>query len=186
MLSATWEMKNSEYAFRLRGCHSLRLIFPNHSAIHILSVRLSYGSPISFPLPHIHNARMLDMYVFWPSALSLTATHAIASLSFPPVTEMFHFTGFASLSGCSPLGLRVAPFGYPRLNGYLLLIVAFRSLSRPSSLSTTKASTKCPYYLNYCALSKIISNLLELFYDIRYAFIFWMFVALCLVIISDH
>ena len=92
---------------------------------------------------------MLDMYVFWPLTLSLTATYAIASLSFPPATEMFHFAGFASLSGCSPLGLRVAPFGYPRLNGYLLLIVAFRSLSRPSSLSTTKAFTNCPYYLNY-------------------------------------
>ena len=93
------------------------------------------------------------MYVFWPLTLSLTATYAIASLSFPPATEMFHFAGFASLSGCSPLGLRVAPFGYPRLYGYLLLIVAFRSLSRPSSLSTTKAFTNCPYYLNYYSTS---------------------------------
>ena len=129
-----------------------------------LSVRLSYGSSILLPLPHIHNARMLDMYVFWPSALSLTATYAIASLSFPPVTEMFHFTGFAFLSECRALALRVAPFGYPRLFGYLLLIVAFRSLSRPSSLSTTKASSNRPYYLNYlCAcFLMIISNHLEL------------------------
>ena len=34
---------------------------------------------------------------------------------------------------------RVAPFGYPRINGYLLLPEAFRSLSRPSSAPDAKA-----------------------------------------------
>ena len=33
----------------------------------------------------------------------------------------------------------VSPFGYPRINGYLLLPVAFRSLSRPSSAPDAKA-----------------------------------------------
>ena len=32
-------------------------------------------------------------------------------------------------------------------NGYLLLTVAYRSLSRPSSASCAKASTVCPYHL---------------------------------------
>ena len=36
---------------------------------------------------------------------------------------------------------RVSPFGYQRIAGYLLLPVAFRSLSRPSSASGAKAST---------------------------------------------
>ena len=36
---------------------------------------------------------------------------------------------------------RVSPFGYPRIIGYLLLPVAFRSLSRPSSALSAKAST---------------------------------------------
>ena len=35
----------------------------------------------------------------------------------------------------------VSPFGYLRLNGYLLLPAAFRSLSRPSSALSAKAST---------------------------------------------
>ena len=34
---------------------------------------------------------------------------------------------------------RVAPFGYPRINGYLLLPEAYRSLSRPSSAPDAKA-----------------------------------------------
>ena len=34
---------------------------------------------------------------------------------------------------------RVAPFGDPRINGYLLLPEAFRSLSRPSSAPDAKA-----------------------------------------------
>ena len=36
---------------------------------------------------------------------------------------------------------RVSPFRYLRLYGYLLLPVAFRSLSRPSSALSAKAST---------------------------------------------
>ena len=34
---------------------------------------------------------------------------------------------------------RIAPFGYPRINAYLRLPVAFRSLSRPSSAPSAKA-----------------------------------------------
>ena len=36
--------------------------------------------------------------------------------------------------------MRVAPFGCPRISGYLLLPAAFRSLSRPSSAPSAKAS----------------------------------------------
>ena len=35
----------------------------------------------------------------------------------------------------------VSPFGYLRISGYLLLPAAFRSLSRPSSALSAKAST---------------------------------------------
>ena len=40
---------------------------------------------------------------------------------------------------------RVSPFRYLRLNGYLLLPAAFRSLSRLSSALSAKASTLCSY-----------------------------------------
>ncbi len=43
---------------------------------------------------------------------------------------------------------RVSPFGYRRVTGYLLLTAAFRSLSRPSSALSAKASTLRPFLLN--------------------------------------
>ena len=44
---------------------------------------------------------------------------------------------------------RVSPFRYLRLNGYLLLPAAFRSLSRLSSALSAKASTLRPYQLDH-------------------------------------
>ena len=51
---------------------------------------------------------------------------------------------------CSGRGLlcRVSPFGYLRVNGYVLLTAAFRSLSRPSSAPSAKASALRPYQLD--------------------------------------
>ena len=52
---------------------------------------------------------------------------------------MVHFTQydfrtlFHSGAGCRNRSLRVTPFGCPRINGYVLLPAAYRSLSRPSS-----------------------------------------------------
>ena len=44
---------------------------------------------------------------------------------------------------------RVAPFGHPRFNACLRLLVAFRSLPRPSSALGAKASTVCPCSLDF-------------------------------------
>ena len=43
---------------------------------------------------------------------------------------------------------QVSPFRYLRINGYLLLPEAFRSLSRLSSALSAKASTLCSFLLN--------------------------------------
>ena len=43
---------------------------------------------------------------------------------------------------------RVSPFGYLRIIGYVLLPEAFRSLSRPSSALSAKASTLRPSYFD--------------------------------------
>ena len=43
---------------------------------------------------------------------------------------------------------RVSPFRNPRIDGYLPLPAAYRSLSRLSSALSAKASTLCPYQLN--------------------------------------
>ena len=44
-------------------------------------------------------------------------------------------------------GCRVSPFGHPRINAYVRLPEAFRSLSRPSSPVRAKASTVRPVRL---------------------------------------
>ena len=71
-------------------------------------------------------------------------------MSFPPANEMFQFAGFASRTygfspGCpgSSPG-RVAPFGDPGINDRSHLPLAFRSVPRPSSPLSAKASTRCP------------------------------------------
>ena len=43
---------------------------------------------------------------------------------------------------------RVSPFGNPRINAYLRLPVAYRSLSRPSSALSAKAFPLRPLQLN--------------------------------------
>jgi hypothetical protein len=67
-------------------------------------------------------------------------------MSFPPGTEMFQFPGFAPrIKSGVHLAVRVSPFGYPRINGRSPLPAAFRSVPRPSSPLSTKASTKRSY-----------------------------------------
>ena len=50
---------------------------------------------------------------------------------------------------------RVSPFRYLRVIGYLLLTAAFRSLSRPSSALSAKASSLRPYQLNLYSLPTV-------------------------------
>ena len=68
-------------------------------------------------------------------------------MSFPPATEMFQFAGFASLTYLFSQGYPrgwVAPFGDPGINDRSHLPRAFRSVPRPSSPLSAKASTRCP------------------------------------------
>ena len=76
-------------------------------------------------------------------------------MSFPPGTEMVQFPGsaFAYLwiqyaMTRSP-ARRVTPFGHPRISGCVLLPTAFRSLPRPSSYSSSEASTMNPFSLDH-------------------------------------
>ena len=52
----------------------------------------------------------------------------------------------------------VSPFGNPRVKGYLLLTVAYRSLSRPSSALSAKASTLRSFLLDLMFLLKLLSK----------------------------
>ena len=84
----------------------------------------------------------------WALSLSLTTTQKIDSfLSLPPGTKMFQFPGFPSYTLCVQVSITqhylrwVPSFGYPRIKSHLHFPVAFRSLSRPSSAPSAKAST---------------------------------------------
>ena len=88
---------------------------------------------------------------------------------------MFQFPAFALSTLCIrvkvPLTWWVSPFGYPRINAYSQLPVAFRSVSRPSSPLIAKASTKCSYHSLDSSLC--INNLLSILLSkIFYPFIF--------------
>ena len=62
---------------------------------------------------------------------------------------MFQFSGFASrITGYHNRLWWVAPFGDPRIKGYLHLPAACRSLSRPSSPLRAKASSVRPFLLS--------------------------------------
>ena len=59
---------------------------------------------------------------------------------------------------------RVAPFGYPRINGYLLLPEAYRSLSRPSSAPDAKAFPLRSFQLDLSLFSqRLVREFLVLF-----------------------
>ena len=63
---------------------------------------------------------------------------------------MFQFTGFPLLhylvhAAVTGFACRVSPFGYLRIEAYVQLPAAFRSLSRPSSALDAKAFTVCPF-----------------------------------------
>ena len=81
----------------------------------------------------------------WPLPRSLATTYGISvDVSSSPYLDVSvqavpFLRLFCSTADDGVLRRRVAPFGDPRINGYLLLPEAFRSLSRPSSAPDAKA-----------------------------------------------
>ena len=118
-------------AFRLRGSHPLRQAFPDLSANFVLRDDRPQPRRINPPV--------------WPLPRSLATTYGISvdfsSRSYLDVSVQIvpHVHLFYSMHVPGVLLQGVPPFGNPRINGYLLLPVAYRSLSRPSSAPDAKA-----------------------------------------------
>ena len=98
-----------------------------------------------------HNPGVAEATPVWAGPRSLAATDGISSLiSLPRGTEMVHFPLFASSTLCIQVEITghdssgVAPFGHLRIKACLPLPEAFRSLLRPSSPLSAKASTVNP------------------------------------------
>ena len=124
-------------AFRLRGYHALRPRFPARSAMRRFS-RNFPGHPRAALQPRSRRFGLL------PVRSPLLGESLL--ISFPGLLRWFtspsvaHAAYFIQLSMCTPCDVRVAPFGHLRVNGYVLLTAAFRSLSRPSSPYSSQAS----------------------------------------------
>ena len=119
------------FSFRLRVSHPLWMAFPGHSTN--LSDRCAGPQPRRINPP------------VWPLPRSLATTCGISvdvfsspyldvSVQAVPFLHLFY-----SMQDDWILSSRVAPFGNLRVTGYLLLTVAYRSLSRPSSAPDAKA-----------------------------------------------
>ena len=117
-------------------------------------VPLSNGLCLSsLRIARVHTPKIRRSSV-WALSISLAATLKIdvsfsscgyLDVSVPRVSSvklLIHLTVTAHY--CS----RVAPFGYLRVTGYVLLTAAFRSLSRPSSALSAKASALCSFSLD--------------------------------------
>src|SRR5579872_6682954 len=88
---------------RIRDCHPLRSRFPSSSAS-----KPFCNSVLEAPRP-----RPAEAGRFRLSSFSLAATEEVEFfLSFPAVTEMFHFTALASYT----YGLGARSFGNPGIN----------------------------------------------------------------------
>ena len=120
-----------QFAFRLRGSHPLWLAFPYHSAklLHrYVSPQPQRINPLVWPLPRsLATTCGISVDVF-------SSPYLDVSVQAVPFLHLFD-----SMQDDWILSSRVAPFGNLRVTGYLLLTVAYRSLSRPSSAPDAKA-----------------------------------------------
>ena len=127
--------------FQLRDFHPLWPAFPYRSSI--LFSTMSESEP--------RKDKSLRFRLFPFRSPLLRESH---SLSFPLLTEMFHFSRCCSLTLFIHVKVLmfyhqwVSPFGYPRVKACLRLSEAFRSLPRPSSPCVVKASSCCPLLLD--------------------------------------
>ncbi len=115
--------------FRVRGYHPLRPDFPDCSTN---TRRITTTGLVPVRSPLLRESRLI---------------------SFPPVTEMFQFTGFARHAYVFSMPYsRSCGFPHSEIAGSKLvcqLADAYRRLPRPSSPSTAKASAICAYSLDH-------------------------------------
>ena len=127
--------------FRLRVCHALWIPFPEDST----NDRIGNSTVADPTTPGTPKCSRFGLFRFRSPLLSESRF-----LSLPPGTEMVHFPGFARTRLCIQRAVHeVCSCGFPHsdISGYnacVRLPGAFRSLPRPSSPDSAKASTVRP------------------------------------------
>ena len=119
---------------RLRGCHALWPRFPTVFGSAAFTCRWpatpGVRRPLVWPLPSsLATTKGIEFSFFSSGYLDVSLPRV------PPVKLWIHLTVTEHYLR------RVPPFGYPWINAYLRLPMAFRSLSRPSSAISALAST---------------------------------------------
>ena len=130
----------NKFDFRLRDYHPMLLAFPHHSAnlfIRFVSPNPEELCPSVWPLPR-SLATTCGISVDFSSSSYLDV-----SVQTVPYVRLFYSTHVDRFFTC-----RVAPFGNLRINAYVPLPVAYRSLSRPSSAPDAKAFSLRPSSLD--------------------------------------
>ena len=126
---------------RLRGCHALWPRFPTVFGSAAFACRWpatpGVRRPLVWPLPSsLATTKGIEFSFFSSGYLDVSLPRV------PPVKLWIHSTVTEHYLG------RVPPFGYPWINAYLRLPMAFRSLSRPSSAISALASTLRSFLLD--------------------------------------
>ena len=122
--------------FRLRDCHPLWFHFPVDSAIS--SFGHSTGHPHAALQPRSKRFGLLPVRSpLLGESLLMSVPGLLRWFTSPSVAPADYFIHLFRYRDRS---LWVTPFGNLRIKGYLLLPAAFRSLSRPSSPGSSKAS----------------------------------------------
>ena len=93
-----------------------------------------------------YNPAFAETKTVWAVPISFATTLGITNcFLFLQVLRCFSSLGLLQTkSDDRSSTCRVAPFGYLRINSYVPIPAAFRSLSRPSSPLEAKASAVCP------------------------------------------
>ena len=125
---------------QVRGFHPLWLAFPKPFPCRRRSLMQSEPQHIKYAgLGSSHFARRYSGNRFF--FLFLRLLRCFSSPGSPPCVMCWRM-------GTQGLLAWVPPFRHLRINGYLPLPAAFRSLSRLSSAPSAKASALCPYLLD--------------------------------------
>ena len=127
---------------RVRDCHPLWSGFPAKFCFQAIFYNFTAALPRCHSGSCNPSQKTAVTYRIWRFRLVPVRSPLLGEsrlISFPPVTEMFHFTGLSAYAYVFSVMLRVlhnsvvAPFGYLRVKAHSQLTEAFRSLSRPSS-----------------------------------------------------
>ena len=139
--SALLRIPLGSVSLRLRVSHPLWINFPDDSSHDQDTTAWSYYP--AYALPHIR-------FGLFPVRSPLLGESLVYFL-FLGVLRCFSSPRLPLYTSCTdnyPSGNWVVPFGNPWIKGYLLLPMAYRSLSRPSSPPRAKASTRRPNFLS--------------------------------------